>query len=486
MRSNYMACLTPQLRILSDDRIEAIHLSTLEILEGTGVLLGEPEALELLDGAGAYLVGKDRVKIPSCLVEEALRTVPKRIVFSNRAGDRVMFLEDHKFYYGPNSDAPDYLDPFTRARRACTVKDAAAVATVCDYLPNMDFILEAGIPSDADPRCVGPAVFKQLVTHTEKVIGVCLAGSAKILRVVLDMAAVVAGGYDNLRRNCFLWWYAEPISPLHHCVEGVEKLLICAQESIPLVYTPMPMAGSSAPASMAGVLAQLNAEVLSGLVIHQLKNKGAPFIYGGIPSMMDMKTTVVSYGAPEMDLMSAAMTDMAHYYKLPVFSTAGCSDAKDIDQQFAVEATLSCLMTALSGANLIHDVGLMDAATVISPEAVVLVDEILGMVKRIMGGVPVDEETLAIDVIREVGPAGHYLDHEHTLRHFKEMWYPRLFDRTRYKVWSTGSRLSLAEKINEKTKKILETHKAPLLPNDVLKELDALEEKWKKEKGPMS
>ena len=194
--------------------------------------------------------------------------------------------------------------------------------------------------------------------------------------------------------------------------------------------------------------------------------------------MMDMKTSVVSYGAPEMHISSAALTDIAHYYKLPMFSTAGCSDAKAIDPQLAVEEAISCLIAALSGANLIHDVGLMDAANLISPEAAVLGDEIVGMVKRIMGGIPVNEETLAIDVVREIGPGGNYLTHEHTYRHFKEMWYPQVFERITYEMWLKGDQLSVAERINKKTKEILQTHEAEPLPDDILKELDSLEKKW--------
>ena len=356
------------------------------------------------------------------------------------------------------------------------------MATVADYLPHMDFIMEAGcVTADSEPDAAGPAIFKRLVTHTRKVIGVCHGGSLAATQAILDMAAVVAGSIDNLRRNTFVWYYTEPISPLQHNTESISKLLLCAERAFRLVYIPMPMAGSSAPCGLAGTIAQLGAEVLSGLVIQQLKVKGAPFIYGGIPSTMDMKTSIVAYGAPEMSLMSAAMTDMAHYYKLPVFTTAGCGDAKFVDQQFAVEAALSCLMAALSGGHLIHDTALMDAAQMVSPEGIVLVDEIVAMVKRIMGGVPVNDETLALNVVREVGPGGHYLDHKHTYKHFREMWYPNFFDRVRHDVWMMGSQASIGDKINAKTREILETHQVPSLPNDVLAALDEIEGKWIKE-----
>lgn len=479
MRANNIQFLTPQLRVLSDVQMDEIHLATVEILESTGVFLNQPEALELLDGAGAYVVAKDRVKIPSWMVEDALRKAPRRIGLSNRDGKRAMFLESHKFYFGPNSDAPDYLDPFTNTRRPATLKDAAAMALVTDYCPNMDFIMEAGcITTDCTADASGPAIFKQLVTHTRKVIGVCHGGSLEATRAILDMAAAVAGGVEELRRNCFIWYYTEPISPLQHNTESISKLLLCAERGVPLVYIPMPMAGSSAPCGLAGTIAQLGAEVLSGLVIHQLKREGASFIYGGIPSTMDMKTSIVAYGAPEMSLMSAAMTDMAHHYRLPVFTTAGCGDAKFVDQQFAVEAALSCLMAALSGGNLIHDTALMDAAQMVSPEGIVLVDEIVAMVKRIMGGVPVNDETLALDVVREVGPGGHYLDSKHTLRHFREMWYPKFFDRVRHDVWMMGSQASIGDRINAATRQIIETHQVPALPDGVLAQLDEIESQW--------
>ena len=477
MRGNYTAHLTPQLRVLSEDQIEEIHLAALRILEEVGIHLTHPEALELLHGAGAY-VGEGSVRIPSFLVEEAIRSAPKRITLYGRDGKPAMFLEDHRSYYGPNSDCPDYLDPFTGQRRPCTLKDVAAMATVFDYLPNLNFILEAGIATDVDPNIADRAIFKELLTHTTKPILTCFSRGADHLMDVLDMAAAAAGGHENLRQRPFTFHYAEPISPLTHYPDGVAKLLLCAERGIPVIYIPMPMAGSTAPATLAGVLAQCNAEVLGGLVMHQVKSRGAPFIYGGIPSMMDMKTTVVSYGAPEMPLMSAGLTDMAHHHRLPVFSTGGCGDGKAIDAQLAAEQTITCLMATLSGANLIHDFGLMDAAQMISPEAAVLGDEIVGMVKRIMGGIPVDEDTLALDVVREVGPGGNYLAQEHTFRHFREMWYSQLFERTLHQSWLKGDRSSVAERINKKTREILQTHQAEPLPEDVLAELVALERGW--------
>ncbi len=480
MRSNYTALLTPTFRVLSDAQMEEIHLATLEILERVGVSVPNAEALELLAGAGAEVVGGDRVRIPAFLVEKAVRSAPKRVVLCNRSGERVMFLEDNRAYFGPNADCPDYLDPFTRERRPYVSEDVKAMARVCDYLPHMDFILEAGLSSDVEDEMLADrVVFQNLVTNTEKIIVFC-CGPAEGFRDIVEMAAIVAGGYDDLRRSPFIVHYSEPISPLQHYPDGLEKLLLCAELGIPLVYIPMPQAGATAPATMAGTLAQCNAETLSGLVIQQLKSEGAPYIYGGIPSMMDMRWTTYSYGAPELNLMCAALTDMAHYYRLPMFGTAGCTDARDVDLQAAVESALSCLMSALSGANLVHDTALMNQATLISPELMVLTDEILGMVRRIMGGVEVNEETLALEVIAQAGPGGNYLGREHTLRHFREMWYPDVFERCRYEDWLAGERLSIRERVNRKTRDILEKHQPQPLPDDVLKELASFEKKWRR------
>jgi len=181
----------------------------------------------------------------------------------------------------------------------------------------------------------------------------------------------VAGGWEALARRPYYVHYAEPFSPFMHTDEGIAKLLFCVEHGIPVIYTSMTLAGSSAPVTAAGNLVACMAESLSGLVIAQLKRRGAPFIFGGVPTIMDMKSMLVSYGAPELSLWAAALTEMAHYLHLPMFSTAGCTDAVDFDQQAAAESSISCLMAALSGANLVHDVGFTEAANSASLELIV-------------------------------------------------------------------------------------------------------------------
>ena len=238
----------------------------------------------------------------------------------------------------------------------------------------------------------------------------------------------------------------------------------------------MPMGGTTAPTTLAGVLALNLAEILTGLVIHQLTSPGAPIILGGVPSIMDMRTSRYAYGAPELHLQCSALAEIIHYYKIPFWGTAGCVETATVDQQAAAEISLSCLMAALSGANLVHDTGLMDQATVTCPEILLLADEIQDMIKHIMKGIDVNEETLALDVVHKVGPGGNYLVEDHTLKHFRNFWHPRLFSR---RVQQPGkSEPSLSERLNKKAKEIIETHEVPALSEDKRKALLDLEKKW--------
>jgi len=471
MRTNFKVQRTPQFSVLSPDQIEEIHLATLEVLERTGVEVFDREALELLRKAGALISDGNRVRIPPHLVEEAIRTAPKRVTLANRNGERTLFLEDHKIYFGTGSDCPNILDSFTGERRRFTKEDVAKAALICDYLPNIDFVMSLGLVSDVPTSVSDRHQFEAMLLNTEKPI-VFTAHDSAGMTDILKMCEIVAGGKQELRTNPFVALYAEPTTPLRHTQNAVQKLLLAAERSIPVVYTPCPMAGATAPVTLAGALVVACADTLSGLVIAQLKQAGAPFIFGGVISTMDMRTTILPYGAPELHLMSAALTDIAHYYRLPMFSTAGCSDAKVLDQQAGIEAAISCLMAALSGANLIHDVGYLESAQTGSYDMIVMSDEIIGLVKQIIKGIEVTPETLAIDLIDKVGPGGHFLAEEHTVKHLhSEHWYPQYLDRWNFQRWADLGKLTLGDKINQKVKQILKEYRPEPLPPKIQKKI---------------
>jgi trimethylamine---corrinoid protein Co-methyltransferase len=474
MKSNYQVNDTPQFKVLSPDQVQEIHYATLEILERTGVIVLEKEAQHLLMDAGARTDNKSRFWIPSPLVESAIRTAPKRVTLCGRDGSRNVTLEGNKTFFGTGSDCPNILDSFTGKRRPMKQEDIAQAARLCDYLPNIDFFMSVGLMSDVPWDIYDKLQFETMMLNTKKPI-VFTATDRSGMEGIFKMASLVAGGEENLKRNPFICLYAEPVSPLKHVETALRKLLFAAENDIPALYTTGGMAGATLPVTLAGAIAVSNAEILCGLVIHQMKKPGAPFISGGVLSLMDMQTTNFSYGAPEFFLMSAGMADLCHFYGLPIYSTAGCSDAKVLDQQAAVEASLSCMVTALSGANLIHDIGYLESGMTGSFEMIVLTNEILNMVKRIMRGIPVTQETLALDTIDRVGPGGEYISDEHTYLNFKkEFWFPQLMNRQRYDSWVTDGSKTLGDRLNGEVKRILGEHKPDPVPEKLVKEIHSI------------
>jgi len=467
-------------RVLSDQDLYKLHLAALEILERTGVLVENEEALEVLGEQGASIAKPNRVRIPSYLVDKALSTVPKKISIADRDGNRVMFLEESRSYFGANVDNPMFIDPIDGHIRDLAYKDVTSATLVTDYLPNLSFLAFggsqiSGVPAELASR----VIFKQVVQLTKKPIVFC-GMDARSVQDIIQMATIVKGDEEQLQQNPFVIHYSEPITPLRHTNQGIKKILICAEKNIPLIYAPMLMAGATAPATFPGVLALCVAEVLSGLVISQNKKAGAPFIFGGIPSVMDMRSMIYCYGAPELNLMCAALTDMAHYYRLPMFGTAGCGESKLADQQTAIECSLSCLMSILSGANLIHDVGHIGYGKILSLETMVMTNEIVGMLKHMVRKLDICDQTLRLDLIDKVGPGGNYLAEEHTVRHFRNWWYPELLDRKTYEDWVNSGRKSYGNRLRDKLSDILRNHRPSLLPSGTVKELDEFESEWGK------
>jgi trimethylamine--corrinoid protein Co-methyltransferase len=488
MQSSSTTLITPRLQILSEDQKETLFLSVLEVLEHTGVQVDNDEGLELLSGAGARVGPRRRVYIPSHLVEDALAGAPRRVTIYNRLGERAVFLEDQRVSFCSQVDSTYFFDPFDYAqdkpldhnRRLCVRSDARLGAVLCDALPNIDMVSFSSLYSDVSGKIAIRLGHKDTVMNCTKPL-MHGTGDFASLEAVAEMAAVVAGGWDELAQRPYYVHYAEPFSPLIHTDEGVAKLLFCVERGIPVIYTPMTLAGSSAPVTAAGNLVACIAESLSGLVMAQLKRRGAPVIFGGVPTIIDMSTTLVSYGAPEMSLWSAALAEMARYLHLPVFSTAGCTDAVAFDQQAAAESAISCLMAALSGANLVHDVGFTEAANSASLELIAATDEFISMIGTIMNGIQVTPETLALEVMDRVGPGGSYFGEQHTVRHFRENWFPKLMNRRNQEQWMEAGALALGDKANARVRRILREHQPEPLASEVVAELDKMEELWWKE-----
>lgn len=446
----------PRLEVLSGDDLELIHLSTVEVLRRTGIAVKELKAVEVFKKIGCFVDG-ERVRIPAHLVERALRATPPRVAMSDRNGNPAMFLEDNNVYFGTGSDTPHISDLKTKKRRLTVLKDIQDVAKVVDFLPELSFLMCSGIASDVNPKISDIFHFEAMVKHTEKPV-VFTAWSLDNLKAIIRMAEAVAGGAKELRASPFLALYTEPISPLTLAAESTQKLMFMAEKALPVVFTPGLLTGATGPITIAGGIVQANAEMLGGYVLAQSIREGMPFIYGGGVFPIDMATGLLRYAAPEGLLATSAVTDMARFYRLPMFSFAGCSDSNIYDQQAAIEGALWTLLSSLSGGNLVHDVGYINNGLTTSFEQLVVSNEVISMVRRITGGFEINEETLALDLIHKVGPGGEYLTSEHTLKHFKENWSPQVFSRTPYERWEKEGKKDLAARANAKAKEILKTY----------------------------
>jgi len=378
--------IRPQFRILSDKQIESLHSATIQVLEETGVIFECQEAIDLLGDAGADVSNPPKVKIPSSILEQALETVPKTITLYNREGEPAMVLNGQTgSHFGGSCDMPKYLDPYTRKPRSTYVEDIAGLARLHDALPNIEWSYSS-MGHHTLPRAIADKVILlQIILNSSNPV-FCEINDVSSLKEMIELCSIVAGGEEQLRQKPFFGGSSEPVSPLVEGKDAIEKSLLCAEKGIPNIVYGMPMAGTTAPATFAGCLTIANAEVLGQLVVMQIKNPGAPVIYGSMPSIMDMKSTIYSYGAPEKALMVGALTELCHYYQLPMFGTAGCTDAEVIGTQAGAEITYQTLSSMLTGADFVHNVGLMYHGTMASPELIVLVNEIIDMVKVLMNG----------------------------------------------------------------------------------------------------
>jgi trimethylamine---corrinoid protein Co-methyltransferase len=461
-------------RKLNDTKRDQIHAASLEIIEKTGVRLFEPEAIELLKSKGAIIDEGNRAYISSELVEWALSTAPKGITLYNRHGQEAMILEGHNMYYGTGSDCPNVIDPINGQRRPGRLQDVVDATIVCDALPNIDFLMSFCIANDLDPQTYDRHQMRAMLMYSLKpILFVTLA-----LRGCMDavhMAELVVGGSDVLCQKPICACYINVSHPIKHNKEALQKLLFMAEKGLPTTYTPVVLRGATGPVTAAGSIALANAGELAGVVISQIKREGAPIILtGGVNDMFEMRTSIDCYSDPNNRVI---LVDMAHRYGLPIFGLTGCSDAKLPDEQAAAEAALSIILESLAGAQMAHDVGYLDSGLTNSIEQVVICDEIIAYAKQFMKEVEVNEETLALDVIHAVGLDGDFISQKHTMRHFREDWYPKLFERQNYDGWKNAGGKSLRERAREKVLGILENHKPEPLPMDVQRMIDHVVEK---------
>ena len=463
-----------RLTYLSEADKKAIHDAALEIIETVGMRVHHPEALELLRAAGCAVTDPDLVRIPRDLVERARKTAPAVIEVYDRAGEPAMSLGGYNSYFGTGSDLMSTYDLETGERRPSALADISRAAHLCDALPNIDFVMSCAHPNDVEPHRSYLESFRAMVTSTTKPMVMTSENDAD-LKVMWRIACELRGGVDQLREKPYFTMYLEPVSPLSHPVDSIDKLLFCADHGIPAIYSPAPLAGGTAPITVAGHTCQGVAESLFGLVIHQLRKPGAPFLFGIGPAVLDMATSQSSYNAPEYLMTFLCQIEMARWLDLPNWGYGGTSDSQLVDAQAGMEIAELALLCLAAGSNLNHDVGYLDFGLTASLELIVIVDEYLSLNRKLFAGVEVTPETLAVDVIREVGPGGDFLAARHTAKHVrKAQWRPTIINRQGHVRWLEEGGLDLREKARRKALKLLETHQPAPLAEGVAARIDEL------------
>jgi trimethylamine---corrinoid protein Co-methyltransferase len=424
-----------------------------------------------LKKAGAFVAEGNRVRIPTGLVEKALSTVPKRVTLYDRYGKRGLYLEDCRCYYGVGSDCLHIIDHRTGERRPAVLRDIEEGIRLCDALPHVDFVMSMFHPSDADARIVDRYQMEVMLNNTAKPIVFVTHGLSGCVDAV-EMTEVVSGGPEKLHQRPSIACYINVTSALVHNQEALQKLLYLSDKGLPFTYVPVTTGGMNGPVTPAGAIALNNAGMLIGLVLSQLRREGTPFIAPamGIGSL-DMKSMVCVYLDADFRGLAAAM---AHFYGLPCFGYGGVSESHMVDQETSAEAAITLFHDTLFGANLIHDLGFLDGGLTGSFVQVVICNEIIEYLEHLTASIDISDETLALDLIDEMGPTGQYLGHRHTMAHFRKIWIPDLFVRNSYSSWETAGSKNFTKRATERIEKILEEHKPDPLPDDIVQAVNSV------------
>ncbi len=455
-------------RLYSEHEVERIDQAVMWTLENVGIQVNSRQARELLLAGGAQDKGGNIVSLPESLVRRSVERAPSKVTLCGRDERHNLELEGSRVYFGTGGTVLHTLDLETGERRPTTLLDIARVGRLVDALDNVHFYLVPLYPNDLPKEKVDVNRFYAGLANTEKHI---MGGiyTAEGLREAISLAEEVAGGADALRERPIVSFITCTVAPLRIDATYGDFLVEIAKRGLPVAIPSEVVAGITGPMTIAGSTVVQLAETIAGLVVAQLANPGTPVILGTVSTVMDPRRAGYLSGAVEMGLMQAGVAQMAQYYRLPLYATAGMSDAKLPDTQAGYEKAMTALLVGLAGANYIHDAaGPLEFCTTAAYEQYVIDDEILGMVMRCVRGVEVSDDTLGVDVISQVGPGGHFLTNAHTLKHMRsELFAPRVSDRDLREHWEEKGSPDTRHRAREIARSILSEHRPPGFPEAV-------------------
>ena len=437
--------------ILTGKKIRRIDAAGREILARVGIRVLDDAVLKQLERSGARVAREKQMAwLPETWLAARLAEAPSRIKLYARRSGQHLSLGGGRVHFGNGGRVFQILDTASRSMRQTLLRDVARAADLVDQLPNLHFFIIPCQAYDVPAEYYHLNDFFQAFNHTDKhVMGGCdtLAGA----RQMHALAAAVAGNEAALRKKPFVSVIVNPISPLTFDAVSLQIAAFCAGRGLPLTYAPAPMAGATAPTTLAGTLAQMHAEALAGVALIQLQQPGTPVLYGAVPSVMDLRKMNLAIGSVETGMMNAAAVGLAHLCGLPIYASAGLTDTKVPDIQAGGEKMLSNLLVAQAGGDFIHlAAGMIDSGNAICLEQFIIDDEMIGMIHRILRGITVSDATLALDCIHTVGPGGNFILEDHTVDHMlDEYFYPQYCVRMPYDVWTREGEPTIVSRARE-------------------------------------
>jgi trimethylamine--corrinoid protein Co-methyltransferase len=462
--------------LLTQEQIRWIHEGSLRILERVGIEVPHPEVLSRFADCGAIVdPEKKRVRIPTDLVGRSLQQAGKQFTLYGRDLARQAAFGEGKRVYNSTGGQAFWLDSIAGERRQSTLSDVATAARFCEGLKYIGMVGAMADPPDIPGGYRPVEVMAALIKNTTKPILFWFnnRGAAKY---VVEMLIALRGDENRAAQFPLCHPFLEPISPLRFPFDGIDILFETSRLNMPTPVGPMAQMGLSAPATIAGTLAQENAEILAGICITQLIRPGLPVMYGGICHAFDMTTTQLIFGGPEQAIFGVAMTQMGKHYGLPVYVNVGLTDSKRPDAQAGLEAAATLVLAAAAGADIYGHMGISGVDQAASLDILVLQHEVISFVESAMRRIEFSESTLGLGEVEAVAASGTtFLDRDHTLEHFrKELWVPTLLDRQYYQGWLEGGALSTEDRCRQRKQQILSSLKPEPLAAEVANSLDEI------------
>jgi trimethylamine--corrinoid protein Co-methyltransferase len=463
------------LNILGREDVERIHTATLDVIEKTGVRFPSQRALDIWEAHGAT-VDQDTmiVRVPGQVIEEALKHAPPTYTLAARDPAQDLPLDGNHVFVGTDGCGVEVLDLYTAERRRSCWQDVADIARVADCVEEIAFHWVAVSAQDRPPESRGLhellAIWQNSTKHAQTESIYATEAEA---RAGVEMAAAIAGGHDALRRRPVLSIMQCTAPPLGHDGGSLDAALIAAEAGLPVGFMTMASCASTGPTTMAGTLVVGNAEVISALALIQLAYPGAPVFYAAAQTAMDLRTGAYTGGGPEDFLFGAATNVLSDFYDVPLSMGSFATGAKGPDWQAGIENSLSTFMASVVMSDMLLGVGLLHGSRIWSFEQMLMDCEIFSIVHKMMGGIPISDETLALDVIDAVGPGGHFLAQKHTRKHMHDLWQHTLMDRRPYNVWEE-KRDGARDWARAKAQHILETHQPEPLDPKLVTELSRI------------